>query len=388
MNDMNRRAFLSAAAGVVAAAAAPALARARLTAPDETPPHLSALRDLYELDPRCAARAWFGRARCGLQVQFGLYSVLGRGEDAMHADRIPVAEYERLAGSFRPLSFNADRITDLALESGAGYVSITARHSDGFALYHSKVSGFTSTKTAAHRDFVAELAHQCHQKGLGLFLSYSYARDWHHPYFYPRQFDPMARPAYERPEASYRWTRDADFGHYLEYAHAQLAELLTHYGPIAGLRLEPAIGYFARPELFPIRETYSMIRRLQPHCLIAFGEGVTGEEDFAVVERGREPLEARVDGRFSDVSLTTMAARARLGNTSKPSEILERLPGAGFGSPQQAGAAVWGLLRESVKKGSNVLLVAGAGAEGELLSADLRTLRELGARIRTEGFPA
>ena len=67
--------------------------------------------------------------------------------------------------------------------------------------------------------------------------------------------------------------------------HAQLRELLTQYGPVAGIWLDPIMGYYARPDLFPIEETYALIRSLQPQTLIAFKQGANGFEDFVAPER-------------------------------------------------------------------------------------------------------
>ena len=152
----------------------------------------------------------------------------------------------------------------MALNAGMKYVNITARHHDSFCLFDSAVSDYTSVKSPAGRDLVAELAEQCGKKNLGLFLYYSYALDWRHPYFYPRSYNPIARPDYGNPEEVYKWRSNEDFAKYLEFVHAQLKELLNNYGPLAGIWFDPIMGYYARPDLFPIHETYDMIRKLQP----------------------------------------------------------------------------------------------------------------------------
>ena len=45
---------------------------------------------------------WFRKARFGMFIHWGLYSQLGRHEWVMNRERIPVAEYEQLADSFKP----------------------------------------------------------------------------------------------------------------------------------------------------------------------------------------------------------------------------------------------------------------------------------------------
>jgi alpha-L-fucosidase len=88
-----------------------------------------------------------------------------------------------------------------------------------------------SVESPAKRDLVEELAAACDRAGLRLFLYYSYAADWRHPYFFPRSAgSPLARPLYQEEPPEYLWREDADSRRYLEFVHAQLEELLTQYG--------------------------------------------------------------------------------------------------------------------------------------------------------------
>jgi alpha-L-fucosidase len=92
---------------------------------------------------------WFHEARFGIFIHWGLYSLLGRGEWAMYRERIPVDEYSQLANEFTAHKFDADSWAQLAVDAGAKYMVFTTRHHDGFCLYDSHFSDFTSTKTAA-----------------------------------------------------------------------------------------------------------------------------------------------------------------------------------------------------------------------------------------------
>lgn len=388
---MKRRIFLQTAAG---AAAASGLARGNAAVPvSGVPSYLASQASLFATDPHGAALAWFRDARFGLFMHYGLYSILGRGEWVMFREAIPVGEYEKLKDQFRPDQFDADRITDLAAAAEMRYVTITARHHDSFCLFESKHSDYTSAASPAKRDLIGELAEQCRKKSLGLFLYYSYALDWRHPWFYPREFNPMARPAYKAEESRYLWRKDEDFGRYIEFVHGQLTELLTHYGALAGIWFDPIMGYYARPDLFPIADTYAMIRRLQPQTLICFKQGANGTEDFAAPERRGQSLADRVRKQYGDAK-AAIAQKAWESNQSKHNEICDTL------QPQ-----VWGYKKEDDDKhldatetlsrlgqafgqNCNLLMNTGPLPDGSIHAADAATLTEVGRRIRTDGWPA
>ena len=387
---MKRRTFL----GTLSSVAAAGIARgAEDGATSPVPSYLQNQASLYAKDPHAAALEWFKEARFGLFMHYGLYSILGRGEWVMYREAIPVAEYEKLKEQFRPDKFDADRITDMAAGAGMRYVNITSRHHDSFCLFASKHSDYTSAASPAKRDLVGELAEQCRKKSLGLFLYYSYALDWRHPYYYPRDFNPMARPDYKQPEPRYLWKTDADFGRYIEFVHGQLTELLTNYGPLAGIWFDPIMGYYARPDLFPIADTYALIRRLQPQTLICFKQGANGTEDFAAPERRGQSLADRVRKQYGEEK-AKIAQSAWEANKSKHNEICDTL------QPQ-----VWGykkdddgnhldaketLLRlgQAFGQNCNLLMNTGPLADGSIHPADVATLAEVGRQIREKGWPA
>jgi alpha-L-fucosidase len=357
------------------------------------PSYLKGYEGLYAQDPRQAARAWFAEARFGLFMHYGLYSLLGRGEWAMYHEAIPLAEYEALIERFTAARFDADMITDLALEAGMRYVNLTSRHHDSFCLFDSQHTAYNSARSPAGRDLVAELAEQCRDKGLGLFLYYSYALDWRHPTFYGRDEFPIARPDYPQPEPRYKWRVDEDFNRYMDFVHAQLRELLTTYGPLAGIWLDPIMGYYARPDLFPIAESYALIRQLQPQALIAFKQGANGDEDFASPERSGHSLAERVREQIGPEA-AEVARRAWEGNAGKHNEICDTLQPRAWGYLAAADGqhhgpdAVMDMLAAAGRQGYNLLLNTGPLPDGAIHPEDVATLRQVGTRIRSEGWPA
>lgn len=352
-----------------------------------TPSYLRGYQDLYARDPHAAALAWFAGARFGLFMHYGLYSLLGRHEWVMYRENIPLAEYEQLAEAFTAGRFDADAITDLALEAGMRYVNLTARHHDSFCLFDSAVSDYTSVRAAAGRDLIGELAEQCQAKGLGLFTYYSYALDWRHPYFYPRSIFEIARPDYDPPEPRYKWEKEADFRHYIDFVHAQLRELLANYGPLAGIWLDPIMGYYARPDLFPIEETYALIRELQPQALIAFKQGANGDEDFASPERHGHSLSGRVRERIG-AAQAAIAQRAWERNAAKHNEICDTMQPGAWGytvaddGQHHSADEVLAMLADANGQGCNLLLNTGPLPDGSIHPEDAATLRAVGRRLR------
>jgi len=136
--------------------------------------------------------AWWRKARFGLFIHWGLYSVpagvwRGKrvpyiGEWLMYREKIPVATYEKLAAQFHPRHWDAAAVVRLAREAGMGYLVFTAKHHDGFAMYRSANSPYNVVDaTPWHHDPLADLAHECRRQGVRFCIYYSQDLDWHHP---------------------------------------------------------------------------------------------------------------------------------------------------------------------------------------------------------------
>jgi alpha-L-fucosidase len=392
-NYYSRRRFISSAvAGTLGIAATGFLASAK-TERNEVPKYLRGFDNIYKRDPHAAALAWFRDAKFGLFMHYGLYSILGRGEWAMQKEAIPIAAYEKLKEQFRPDKFDADFITDLAWEAGMRYVNITSRHHDSFCLFDSKYSDYNSMNSPARRDLVAELSEQCNKKGLGLFLYYSYALDWRHPSFYSREFYKYARPDYKTTESRYIWKNDDDFRQYISFVHSQITELLTNYGPIAGMWFDPIEGYYARPDLFPIHETYALINRLQPQTLISFKYGATGTEDFAAPERKVGSMEETIRKTYGDKN-AIIAHNAWESNKTKWGEICDTLQPESWGyrkldeGKHLDAEETYHRLATAFGQHCNLLMNTGPLPDGSIHPVDVKTLREVGKRIKKYGWPA
>ncbi len=347
----------------------------------EVPSYLSEQQAAFRENPRQANLDWFVEARYGMFIHYGLYSQLEKGEWVQLRDTIPVAEYAKLKDTFTAERFDADMITDLALKAGMKYITITSKHHDGFCLFKTWATDFHVLNSPCGRDLIGELYDACQEKGLGLFLYYSYGADWKHPYFYPREAGwQNARPAYKEPQPEYKFEKEADFQIYVEFVHQQITELFTQYPNIAGIWFDPIMGFYSRPDLFPIDSTYALVRSLSPHALISFKQGANGDEDFMAPERGGS---ARVGQQFE------VARRVYELNKNKPREICNTLQPHAWGYNKQhdgnhkSADEILQLLEDAASINANLLLNVGPKGDGSFPEEDIRALEEAGQILKS-----
>jgi len=347
------------------------------------PGYLSDYETEYAADPRAAALKWFREARYGLFLHYGLYSLLGRHEWVQQREKIPVAEYAKLAGRFTAENFDAAGIVDLAAEAGMKYVNITTRHHDSFCLFDSAETDFKSTSSPAGRDLVGELAEACAARGLGLCLYYSHGRDWRHPHAPSNDEYKGARPEYDAPDPAYARGDDYDLGKYVEFMSRQITELLTGYGPIAAIWLDgiatPVSGDYSK---FRCQELYDMIHSLQPQVLVSYKQGLLGTEDFFAPEH-KVP-----GGEDGERSLGRIAQKPEAPVEICTTMINEpRSWGYQIEGQHLSADEVWEELRTARRAGANLLLNTGPKPDGSIDERDRPVLLEVGRRLKAEGFP-
>lgn len=341
------------------------------------PSYLDGYEDIYADNPREAALEWFQDANYGLFIHYGLYSLLGNHEWVQYNERIPPAEYALLQDYFTAENFDAERIVELAQDSEMEYINITTKHHDSFCLWDSDKTSFTSVEAPAGRDLVSELAEACHDAGLGLFLYYSHGRDWRHPHAPNNdEWGGSARPEYDERPGIY-----ADAGHdlkeYRDFVKDQINELLE-YDP-AGIWFDGWSLPQEDPEAFNLSELYTMIREAHPAALVSYKWGLTGTEDFVAPEH---------ESTDEDVEKPTEICTTMIPSTEYRDEI-----GVSWGHLAEAEGKhkdadeVWTALGEATRHDHNLLLNTGPLPDGSIDPEDESVLREVGARIRDQGFP-
>jgi len=287
--------------------------------------------------------SWWQEARFGMFIHWGVYSAEGRGEWIMYQEHIPYDEYRKLAGNFHPKNFDPAAWVALAREAGMKYVVLTTRHHDGYCLFDSKVSDFTSTKVGPGKDLVAEFARACHKAGMKMGFYYSLT-DWHLPGILPQGY-PKSNKITEP---------------LVRQAHEQVRELLSNYGKVDILWFDGMTP--GDTTLWHSDELIKMARKLQPGILVNDRAG-TGE-DFVtpenVVTAHDKPWE-------SCYTMNRTWGFAPFDQNYKPVAELIRL------------------LTSCASQGGNFLLNVSPDGNGKIPDQQVHSLKEIGKWMKIHG---
>ena len=288
---------------------------------------------------------WLSEARFGLFVHWGMYALYARGEQVLFREHLTPSEYRRRAADFNPRAYDAHQWAELAREAGMRYAVLTAKHHDGYALFDSHVSDFTSARTRPGRDLVREYVEAFRAAGLRVGLYYSLA-DWQWPaYFRGPERDPQG------------------FQRFIEYIHAQVRELCSSYGDLDVLWFDGAWPH--SPENWRAQELLDMIRALQPGILVNDRTGLPG--DFGTPE---QHILGGVQPRAWEACVTSV----------------ERHWGYHAGERQcKSSEQIIHMLAQVAEGGGNLLLNVGPKADGSLPSPFVELLHEVGGWLRLNG---
>lgn len=276
----------------------------------------------------------------------------------MHAEHIPIPDYERLVSQFNPTRFDAEAWVRLMEEAEMRALLITSKHHDGFCMYDTSLSEYKVNRTPFKRDPLAELAEACHRHGIGLHFYYSLL-DWHHP--------------------AYR----TDWQAYVGYYQGQIRELCTHYGKIGGIVFDgywPSHQYTPEDEYFmpggdwDLAGTYDLIHSLQPEAMIANNHHILPlkGEDYQV-------WELDLPGENTAGFNTTQVGELPKATWFNVNTGWSYNPG---NSKVKAVEQLISYLTQSAERGATCWLNVGPAPSGEIVAAEAGALRGLGAWVR------
>ncbi|GAO42447.1 alpha-L-fucosidase [Flavihumibacter petaseus] len=239
-------------------------------------------------DANQAARETFRKDRFGMFIHWGASSVLGAGEWVMNDRNIKVKDYQKLRQLFNPEQFDAAKWVSTAKNAGMKYITFITRHHDGFSNWDTKYSDWKITNTPYGRDVLKELSAECQKQGIQLFLYYSLL-DWYrtdYQYWTGRTGQGTGR------------TEKGKWDDYVQFMKNQLTELLTNYGPIAGIWFDghwDQVGFNEETKQWDGKskvdwhydEIYQLIHQLQPKALVGNNHHLStiSGEDFQMFEK-------------------------------------------------------------------------------------------------------
>ncbi|HXF10172.1 MAG TPA: alpha-L-fucosidase, partial [Desulfuromonadaceae bacterium] len=308
---------------------------------------------------------WFRQARFGMFIHWGVYSVpagawngtnvvRSGAEWIMNRGRIPVADYQKLPAEFNPTNFNAREWVKIAKKAGMKYIVITAKHHDGFAMYHSQASGFNIyDATPFKRDPLKELAAACKKEGIKLGFYYSQSQDWNHP---------------GGGASGGHWDKaqDGSADEFVDQVDVpQIRELLTNYGEVCEFWFDTP----ARDIMSPERVARIMpLLKLQPNMVVnnrLDARKRTG--DFQTPENKIPPTGIPgVDWETCMTMNKTWGFRASDTNWKSGEMLITNLV-------------------DITSKGGNYLLNVGPTRLGEIPEASVERLAEVGKWMKVNG---
>jgi alpha-L-fucosidase len=318
---------------------------------------------------------WWREARFGMFIHWGLYSIpAGVWKDKVHAtgysewimfgEKIPAKEYEKLAGKFNPVKFDAMAWAAIAKLAGMKYMVLTTKHHEGFSMFKSQLTPYNIVDaTPFKRDVTKELSDACRNSGMRFGCYYSIDRDWYRP---QGSNNYQQNNSWDFPD-----TKREDFDHYFAtFAKPQVAELLTNY--------RPDLLWFDEIEMktdAQVDDLYQMIRKLGPRCLVN-----------SRIKSGRLP--GKIPPPYCDYISTgdnEIADKAMGFEWENPGSM-----NTSYGYNEndhnwvEAPEIVFRLV-DIVSKGGNYLLNVGPTSEGLIPQPSIDRLMEVGAWMATNG---
>lgn len=164
---------------------------------------------------------WFRDGKFGIFVHWGPQTLAGEKDGSKDGSK--TSNWQDYARAFTGEKFDAADMAKKFRRAGAKYVVQVAEHHDGYALYDSTLTPWSSVKMTPKRDFVAELAAAVRKEGMIYGASSHTEENW---WFYdkpPKKAPPApapGRPVPPQPDKAF-----------LDWWYARLVEIVEKYHP-------------------------------------------------------------------------------------------------------------------------------------------------------------
>jgi alpha-L-fucosidase len=290
---------------------------------------------------------WFGDAKLGIFIHWGIYAVNGISESwSFHNEQISYEDYMKQLNGFTAKNYNPAGWVKLIKESGAKYSVITSKHHDGVALWNSKYNKLNVvTKTPAGRDLLKPFVKKLRKANIKVGLYYSLL-DWSDTN-YPNFTRNSKR--YDNNADTIRWQK------FVESNIGQISELMDNYHP-------DLLWFDGGWEQSAGKWNAARIRKLllEKNPEIIINSRLPGYGDYATPEQGL-PVK-RPKAKYWELCMTTNNSWGYQPNDKdykSPYEIIR-------------------IFADVISMGGNLLLDIGPKADGTIPREQVHILKELG----------
>ena len=304
-------------------------------------------------------RQWQDR-KFGMFIHFGLYSAYGGMVDGKKIDNgyseqimanapIPLNEYAASAAKFNPTNFDPDGIVALAKSAGMKFIVVTAKHHDGFNMFHTAQTNYNIVDATPYRKDVIKLMEEaCARAGMKFGVYYS-SIDWHYPgarSYIEGNSNPIP-PAHEA------------------FNIAQLKELASNYGPLSEIWFDMGEPTPEQSERFT-----RTVHDLQPQTMVS-GRVFNYQGDFTVMGDNEVPVFVIDEPWQTPASIfsDTWGYRSWQERTDLPGKIEENIL----------------RLVQVVSRGGNFILNIGPEGDGSIVPYERDVLRGIGSWMAIRG---
>ncbi len=285
--------------------------------------------------------------------------------------------YQSLNTTFNPTRFDPKAWAQMAKRAGMKYLVFTTKHHDGFAMFDTKYSSYSSMgrDCPAKRDFTREVVDAFRGENMWIGLYFS-KPDWHCDDYWAHEWaTPDRNVNYNIADHPDRWQR------YKEFTYNQVRELTHNYGHIDILWLD---GGWVRP-------AWSVNDETRPWL------GCSGQiQDIdmprlATIARETNPqmliVDRSVGGRYENYRTPEKEVPDSL--LPYPWETCMTMGDSWSYVPNdhyKSTKTLVHMLCDVVAKGGNLLLNVGPDADGNLPAEALQRMDEMGQWLDQYGY--
>ena len=286
-------------------------------------------------------------------------------------------EYWALNKTFAPKHFNPEGWAKAAKGAGMKYVVFTTKHHDGFCMFDSRYTDYTSMglECPAKTDFTRGVVDAF--RGAGFWTGLYFSKpDWHCDDYWAHEWaTPDRNVNYSISDHPDRWQK------YKDFTYNQIHELTHNYGKIDILWLD---GGWVRP-------TWSVNDETRPWLGCSGQVQDVDMERIATMSRESNPqliiVDRSVGGRYENYRTPEKQVPDTL--LPYPWETCMTMGDSWSYVPNDNYKSVKTLIHmlcDVVAKGGNLLLNVGPDADGNLPTEALKRMEEIGKWLDKNGY--